>query len=199
MAKALNKNRILYSRAAFVIMFGIVLLTRQFWGNENPIHEILDMLGAVLVGICAIGRVYATAFLGGFKNEDLITYGPFSVVRNPLYTCTLIGVIGVALMSNHISIMIALPAMFIFMYQGLIAREEAFLTETFGETYLAYKNSVPRLIPKVSLYNAPETVSMTPKFLKKALGDAIWWFLPLPIFELIEALQETEGFFDILR
>ena len=72
MAKALNKNRILGSKLILASSLGIVLFSRQFWGEENPIHEIFEMIGLVLVMICALGRVYATAYLGGFKNDELI-------------------------------------------------------------------------------------------------------------------------------
>lgn len=191
MAQSLNKSRMLNSKIALLGAFFLILFSRQFWENETPLHEFLDYGGYFLVALCALGRVYTTAFLGGFKNEDLITYGPFSIVRNPLYFFSLIGITGIALISNHLVVIIGLPLFFIILYYFLIQREEAFLEQVFGENYRAYKARVPRFVPNVSLYEAPETVQMSPRYINKALKDALWWFAPFPFIELVEYLQET--------
>ena len=161
MAQKLNKSRMFNSKVALILAFLLILFSRQIWENESPLHELLDFSGYFLIALCALGRVYSTAFLGGFKNKDLITYGPFSVVRNPLYVFSLIGVTGIALISNHLAVIIGLPVFFLVLYTFLIKREEQFLESEFGESYQEYKKTVPRLLPNFSLYNAPETISMT--------------------------------------
>lgn len=189
MAKALNKNRMLMSRLSILIIIALILFTRESFVNDHPIHEILDILGVTLVGVCALGRVYCTAFLGGQKNKKLVTYGPFSVVRNPLYVFSLIGVLGISLMSNHIIIVIALPLLFYVMYVNLIKREEIFLKEAFGEEYTRYCEKTARLWPNFSHYVAPETVTSYPKQMWHATRDACVWFLPFVVFEVFEYLK----------
>lgn len=191
MAKALNKSRIRDTRFVLIICFLLVIFTEQLFTYETPIHETLDMLGDFLIAICVVGRVYSTAFLGGHKNATLITYGPFSISRNPLYFFSFIGACGIALMSNHIVLFVVIPTLFLLVFMQVIRREEAFLTEEFGEPYLAYCKQVPRFFPKLSLYHAPETVPMVPKYLLKATKDAVLWFLALPFFELVEYLQHA--------
>ena len=191
MAQKLNKSRMFNSKVALVLAFLLILFSRQFWENESPLHELLDFTGYFLIALCALGRVYSTAFLGGFKNKDLITYGPFSVVRNPLYVFSLIGVTGIALISNHLAIIIGLPVFFLVLYIFLIKREEQFLESEFGNSYQEYKKTVPRLLPNFALYNAPETISMAPRFVNKAFSDAIWWFVAFPCIELVEYMQDT--------
>lgn len=190
MAKKLNKNRILSSKIALILTLFVVLFSRQYWTEESPYHELFEVIGVILTGICAMGRVYATAYLGGNKNEKLITHGIYSVVRNPLYFFSLIGITGVSLMSNHIVIMIALPSFFAFLYTGLIDREQEFLREKFGDDYKAYAKKIHAMIPSFSNYSAPEQILVQPRFLTKAMQDAIWWLAALPIIELCEYLQE---------
>lgn len=190
MAKALNKSRIRDTRLALILCFTLVLFTEQLFHYETAMHELFDMLGSVLIASCVVGRIYSTAFLGGHKNATLITYGPFSVTRNPLYFFSFIGACGIALMSNHALLFVIIPAMFLLVFHGVIRREETFLIEEFGEPYRAYCARVPRFFPRFSLYNAPETVPMVPKYLLKAAKDAVLWFLALPFFELIEYLQD---------
>lgn len=189
MAVALNKNRMLFSKLAIVTTVLVVLLSREYWPEESTYHELFDIAGGLLVGLCAIGRVYSTAFLGGFKNEILVDYGIYSVLRNPLYFFSLIGITGVALMSNHISVMIGLPLFFFIMYQGLITREQEFLKDKFGENYLAYARNTRALIPCFANYQAPATMEINPRYLTKALLDAVWWLTALPIIEFVEYLQ----------
>ncbi len=191
MAKSLNKSRMYVSRIAMVLVVLLVLFTRQTFKDGSPVHETLDLIGILLVALCAMGRIYSTAFLGGHKNQKLIDYGPFSVVRNPLYMFSLLGITGIALMSNQIFVIFGLPLAFLLLYEGLISREEKFLKETFGEEYEAYCKRVPQLIPRFSVYQAPDTIVASPKLLWQAFRDATVWFIPIEVFELIEFAQQT--------
>lgn len=190
MAKDLNKSRIRDSKVIVVLALVAAFFTKALIGYETIWHESIEFFGYFLIAICALGRVYSTAFLGGHKNNTLITYGAFSVVRNPLYFFSLLGMTGVAIISGHLVVMVVLPLAFIVMYHFLIAREEAFLLAEFGDAYKAYMASTPRLIPNFALYNAPEKTELVPKFLNKAFFDAIWWFAAFPLFEVAEMLQE---------
>lgn len=192
MAKALNKNRMQESRFALIITLIIVLFSRQYWGEENIYHEIFEITGTILVGICALGRVYATTYLGGFKNEVLITHGIYSALRNPLYFFSLLGVTGIALMSNHLCVVIGLPLFFVVLYMSLIKREQNFLREKFGLQYEAYRQTTRALIPNFKQYHDPETLQINPRFVTKAFLDAVWWLAALPLIELVEYLQSAK-------
>ncbi len=191
MAKSLNKSRMQQSKIFVIAAFIIVFFTKTLIPYETELHETLEFIGYLLIAVCAMGRLYSTAFLGGHKNDTLITYGAFSVVRNPLYFFSLIGMTGIALISTHILIIILMPIFFIVLYHFLIKREEEFLLQKFGTPYADYMKSTPRLIPNLKLYSAPERIETVPKYLNKAFKDAIWWFAAFPIFEFAEYLQES--------
>ncbi len=186
MAAELNLTRIRDSKIIALVSIVIIFLTKQMYAPETAEHLVIDYLGYFLISFCALGRVYTTAFLGGHKNAELITYGPFSVVRNPLYFFSLLGVTGIAMVTMHTLVWLFAPVAFIFLYHFLIGREEKFLSGKFGQVYEDYKKRVPRLLPNPALYVAPETVPMVPKYLKNALFDAIWWFVPFPVLEILE-------------
>ncbi len=191
MAKDLNKTRIRDSKIIILVALLAGFFSKTLIGYETAWHESIEFLGYFLIAVCALGRLYATAFLGGHKNNKLITYGAFSIVRNPLYFFSLLGMVGISMISGHIVVMIVVPVAFVSMYHFLIAREEAFLSVEFGEEYKAYTQKVPRLIPNLSLYNAPDTIKMVPKFLNKAFFDALWWFAAFPVYEFAEELHES--------
>ena len=191
MAVALNKTRIRDTKFVLVFALLAVVLTKPLapMEGERHLHEIFDMAGAVLVGMCALGRLYCTAFLGGHKNQSLITYGPFSVSRNPLYFCSFLGACGIGLMTNHLTFILLLPATFCYVYFAMIAREEGFLREEFGADYARYCETTPRFFPNFAGYAVPETVTMYPKYIHKGLKDCLMWLAVMPLLELIEQLQ----------
>lgn len=191
MAKKLNASRIRDSRLVVLVALAIIFFTKPYFTEETELHQLIEWVGYFLVAICVIGRVYCTAFLGGHKNAKLITYGPFSVCRNPLYAFSLIGILGVALISNHVVLIFTIPVFILIVYLSLIKREEDFLRQEFGAEFDAYCARVPRLIPKFSIYEAPDTIPMNPRFLLRSIQDGIWWFAAFPLIELIEYLQDT--------
>ena len=191
MARSLNKSRMRNSRIILLVVLLACFFTTALIPYETELHVEIEFLGYFMVAVCALGRMYSTAFLGGYKNEKLITHGAFSVMRNPLYFFSLLGMTGIALISGHIMIIVAVPLFFVVLYHFLIKREEAFLLETFGEEYKAYMVSTPRLMPNFRLYHAPQTVEVVPKYLNKAFKDAVWWFAAFPMFELAEYIQEN--------
>lgn len=193
MAKALNRSRIRDTKFTLVLCAVIMALTQPLspLRMDAPIHELLDFSGYFFIGICVVGRVYCTAFLGGHKNQALITHGPFSVCRNPLYFCSFLGACGIALMSNHVTILCLIPAVFLIVFTSVIKREETYLLEKFGEEYAAYCRITPRLIPNFRLYHAPETLEFYPKFLLKGAKDGLTWFMAFPLIELVEYLHSS--------
>lgn len=184
MAKQLNKSRMLVSRAAISAIITAIIFTRIFYSDGSSLFDVLDMIGVTLVGLCAMGRLYCTVFLGGHKNKDLVIEGPYSVVRNPLYLFSVMGVIGLSLMSHVWPMMIGLPFLFIWLYKDVVSREEAFLNETFGKRYEDYCANVPRFVPQFSLYIAPEMISVAPKQIWHGFRDSCVWFLPYILFVL---------------
>jgi protein-S-isoprenylcysteine O-methyltransferase Ste14 len=100
MSRSLNLKRVQLSGALAVgTVLGMIVLPVT-WPEGTLTHKILWAVASVLIGLAALGRLYATAFLGGFKNQKLVTEGPFSVMRNPLYFFSFVGVCGMNMLQN---------------------------------------------------------------------------------------------------
>ena len=93
-----------------------------------------------------IGRNWGTPM--SQKDEpELVTSGPYRLVRHPIYTGLLLGVIGTAVgLSWTWLIAVALAGAY-FIYSAVV--EERNLTEQFPDTYPAYKRSTKMLVPFV--------------------------------------------------
>lgn len=174
----------------FIILVPIVIFSGAVISYESYGHMAFDLIGYFLVVIGVLGRSYSSIFIAGRKNSELVTYGMFSVVRNPLYFFSLIGILGVGLESGKITVLILFLISFLGYYRNVIAKEEAFLLNKFGDAYKYYTETTPRWIPRFTQWQSPETVEATPQLVLKTMLDASVFFLALPIFELFELLAK---------
>jgi protein-S-isoprenylcysteine O-methyltransferase Ste14 len=80
--------------------------------------------------------------------EQLVTWGPFAWLRNPLYLGNgLIG-LGWTLMAGIPLILVLYALFFVLLYPGIIIpHEERFLRQTFEEAYVRYRERTPMLFP----------------------------------------------------
>ncbi len=78
----------------------------------------------------------------------LVTEGPYSYCRNPLYFGYLLLLIGTSIFLHSFFLLVlssVLVSLFILVYIGIF--EEKKLTARFGEEYLQYRHQTPRMIP----------------------------------------------------
>jgi len=74
----------------------------------------------------------------------IATTGPYRFTRNPIYLAMALFMVGAGVFFNALWVLVALvPVMFVIRF-GVIAREETYLTQKFGEEYLRYKARVRR-------------------------------------------------------
>ena len=81
------------------------------------------------------------------ENEKLVTSGPYSYVRNPIYFGSFTFIIALALVAANW--LLLLPALvLVAIIYGQIGKEELMLIDKFGDEYREYTKRTPRLIPK---------------------------------------------------
>ena len=82
------------------------------------------------------------------KDHELITGGPYSLVRHPIYTGLLAGLFGSALAVGEWRGLVAVGLVFIVLLRKL-RLEEQWMREQFGEAYDNYSRRVRALVPYV--------------------------------------------------
>jgi len=83
------------------------------------------------------------------KVSELFTTGPYAHVRNPLYLGNFIILMGMLVMSwaGFPWYFLLCAVIFWWEYHQIIKAEESVLARTFGDSYRAYRECVPRIIP----------------------------------------------------
>lgn len=112
----------------------------------------LDMLGiaVVLVGLAVRAAVIGLAYIkrGGLQKKvyaaDLVTDGMFAHSRNPLYVGNLLMLLGYLVIHNNPWVYLLGGAYFLVAYHAIVAAEEHYLSDKFGEGYAEYCRDVPR-------------------------------------------------------
>jgi len=184
-------HRIAWSRTALGALLLLILLGTPPKLLLGWPGELSELFGYALLVSATLWRIWCLLFIGGVKDGELATQGPYSVVRNPLYIGNFLGAagFGFAVELPHLGVLIAL--LFAAFYPAVVAREEARLAELFGERYRRYCACVPRWIPDWSRYQEPETVVASPRHVRRGILDAMWFLWAYAIWEFIEQLHET--------
>jgi len=95
-----------------------------------------------------LGENWAPSLSRVRENAKLITTGPYSMVRNPIYLGILIAFPSISLMSANWLTTIPGLILCILLYNQ-VGAEEATLVDHFGGAYLEYMKRTPRLFPKL--------------------------------------------------
>lgn len=100
-------------------------------------------LSITISGIAAFRRVMTAIFPNQPANE-LVTDGPYRFTRNPMYTGFTLVYIGCAFLANTMWPLMLLPVVLGLLFILVIRREEAYLSDAFGDQYAAYCRRVRR-------------------------------------------------------
>ena len=187
----LEKHRILLTWIAAAIGFFLWVASENCWETRSKaIPLCLFSLGIVLVGIASMGRMWCSLYIAGYKNGRLVTEGPYSMCRNPLYFFSMLGVLGIGCCTEMLTFPLLFGSAFAVFYPSVIRSEEKRLEELFGAEFQNYKEGVPAFFPRFSAFREPETYSVRPAAYRKAMFDALWFVWMAGILEVVEGLKE---------
>ncbi len=137
-------------------VLSVVLLVRVLRGGSLAVHSpILEAIGAVVfvsgLALAVWARVYLGRNWGMPMTEkaepELVTSGPYRFVRHPIYSGLLLGLLGTALATDLIGLVIVAVVGGYFYYCATV--EERNLSATFPTAYPAYRTATKMLIPFV--------------------------------------------------
>lgn len=146
------------SMAAFFV--GYYLVIRLGLGDVTlpPAIGITAVLaGLVLVVMGAVVNVWGRAVLKGawanqikiYEGHELVTRGPFGVVRHPLYASLIWMALGGSLIYANLLSLAGALGVFVPMMYARARKEDALLSAAFGAAYDAYRSSTGMFVPRI--------------------------------------------------
>lgn len=149
-------------------MLPLILAALLLWPARSPVPvpalsarfvpraEWTFVVGALLTAAGLFFSVWARAHIGrnwsGIvtikEDHELVTNGPYAIVRHPIYTGLLLAFIGSALARGEWRGVLAVAIVLVALLRKL-GVEERFMQQQFGDAYRQYASRVPALVPRL--------------------------------------------------
>lgn len=181
----IERYRIALSRLMVAGVLVLLCISGSAWTDTAIVVGALEALGLGMIGVAMTGRLWCNLYIVGYKNRTLLTTGPYSTSRNPLYFFSALGGIGVGLTSGTLTIGALIAGLFAITYPGVILTEEKRLEKIHGQAWHDYIARVPRFFPRFSQLVEPEDYEVRPQLFRRHLLDALWFTLAAGVIALI--------------
>ena len=152
-----------------LVLLGLFLLNPLFVAaafNEGPIvarfipfwgSPLVSLAGIVLLAVGGVVTLAGRAQLAGYgsgvlrieEGQRLVTSGVYGVIRHPIYSGGLIGVVGLYAAFRSLLTLVAVTALYFAVIRHRLLFEERMLVDEFGDEYREYMKRTKRLIPLI--------------------------------------------------
>lgn len=185
------------------VVLAPALLAESGWPQGSTFREMLEFVGTVLILICIGGRCWASLYVGGRKNRELVTTGPYAYTRNPLYFFSALGLAGVGLTFGSLMLSAFLFAFTYLVFSYVATREATTLDAIFGEAYWHYCQRVPAFFPRLQRDDddllGPSPVTFDSVALRRTAIDGSYFLVAVLAVELLGWLQSARLVTPIFR
>ena len=120
-------------------------------------------------------RFWATLYIGGRKERDLVTDGPYSLCRNPLYGGSLLLMVAAGLLMKSLVFVAAVAAVAVVYLLTTVPVEEEYLRATHGDAFDRYRARVPAVVPSLAAFHTPERIEVNIRTLHLECARASRW------------------------
>jgi protein-S-isoprenylcysteine O-methyltransferase Ste14 len=167
---------ILLVPAVFVSLFSVPLLTAGSW-PQLALHAVawaIFLAGAAL-------RFWSAIYLGGRKERELVSDGPYSVVRHPLYLGSVLLGASAALFLESPLVLAALLIVAVLLAATTVRIEEDVLRSRHGrDAYEDYSARVAAFVPSTRAFHTPPRIALDVNALRlEAARASRWVWIPL--------------------
>jgi protein-S-isoprenylcysteine O-methyltransferase Ste14 len=169
-----------------VTMFAV---TNSHLDAANSTHEMIEWAGIVAIMVCILGRTWTSLYIAGRKIEQLVTVGPYSVMRNPLYFFSILGAAGAGAQLGSIVAGLLFGALAWVVFYVVALQEERLLAQRYGGPFEEYMATVPRFLPNPLLWRDVPVLTIVPPKILRTFADAMVFLLAVPVAEGFEKLQ----------
>ena len=127
-----------------IFLFVLILLLTQIQPSLLLPGFLVSLFGELI-------QIWSFATLD--KNQSIVTTGPYSLMRNPMYIGRFFLLGGCLLLIGRIWILILFTVLYYFYMINRVRREEKRLHEIFGNEYVSYCSRVKRFVPSFKQFN----------------------------------------------
>lgn len=171
MTTSTSTPRLRITLAWYAAVVVLVAVSERPWSHHWS-GDLASIAGLLLMAAAALGRVWTSAFMAGSKDERLVTTGPYSLCRHPLYALSLLGGLGVGLATRSVVILAITAMLLAFLHLRAMRTEERMLSARHGVEFRRYCDEAPLLIPRTLKTREPQLLQLNVAVYWKAFLDA---------------------------
>jgi len=170
---------------AWMVMIGVLIFSsKSKWSHSDLVEEGIMAVALGMTVMGCLGRIWCFAYISGKKNDVLVTDGPYSLCRNPLYFFSILGIVGIGLSTCTFTVPLLIITGIAIVYPSVINREEERLQAIHGFSYLDYCARIPKLIPSWKYYRPASHTVINVHAFTRGMRDTMWFFLALVLIHL---------------
>ena len=185
-----RRARVRILRLGFVPIAFVAVFGGRSWENESAKGFLIEALGYILLLTGTGLRLWATLYIGGRERSELVSDGPYSLCRNPLYVGTLLITAGASLCFGNFLMLALSLGLMAPVHWLVVSAEERRLAERFGADYQAYVQRTPRFLLRFRAYTCPEWVSVSSRSMWSAVSETVLIVLLPLVGRLVELLHD---------
>lgn len=198
--RCLNRRVFFFRGYAQAFFFFTLILYTWFYPSyrfeKTWLDDALDVIGISCLIVGEALRIWAVSHAGKctrsrrLKAPILVTTGPYSYVRHPIYLGNLLIGLGLVVLSQALVFVPIFSVLFALHYGAMISAEENFLKEKFGSDFDGYRARVAKFFP----FGTPRVSSLTfgANFPLKEFGTLWGTIFGGFVFEWIESPRHRQ-------
>jgi len=137
------------------------LLAAPYAPAGSSVDFLIDAMAWLIFIAGGTFRWWATLYIGSRKQCVLVTHGPYSLCRNPLYVGTFLIVLSIAFFLQSATFAAGLVLASVIYLTTTVSIEEKNLRHHFGPSYDSYCREVPRFVPRFAGFRSPANVEVS--------------------------------------
>src|SRR5512137_1896679 len=141
MSSSSSTPRLRITVVLLVVVLALVAVSERDWATGLA-GVAMQLAALACIACAALGRVWSSVFIAGFKDEALVRTGPYSALRHPLYALSLLASLGIGLATRSLAIALAVVAILGVIHAAAARREDAVLLRRHGAAFEDYRRSV---------------------------------------------------------
>ena len=186
----IRRFRILFLRLCSLPLIFLAILVRPVWPVGSRMAFAVEFAGYLFMLAGLAMRIWSILYVGGRKSDELVTEGPYSICRHPLYIGTFLVAVGVGLAFENIPMLVAIVGIITPIHMVVIRLEERHMEGKFPAEYARYKQQVPRFWPRLRNYTSSETLVVSVRSIRRVLIDTVAVLLVPEAEDLLEVLHD---------
>jgi protein-S-isoprenylcysteine O-methyltransferase Ste14 len=168
----------------------VAIFVRPSWDPEATSAFFVELAGYVFLILGLSVRIWSILYVGGRKSQELVTDGPYSLCRNPLYVGTFLLTIGAGLCFENLLMLLAMLGIIVPAHVVVARLEEKHMVAKFPQEYPLYAKEVPAFWPRLRNYHSKETLTISTQAIRRIAVDTSGIILIPMIEDFLELLHQ---------